>query len=576
MGPSLAARRDRCRDNAARTAEFARWANEHATNTQNYTNQANKEMTDAKKYAWEADQYVSQMKTKSEAADQIISNLLLDIKNYAANIKLETTEEKDALKKMVTDANTEINSVRMKGKADAISAAWKQSIPWAKSANSNAYASITNTQPYAHDARSQAHESQKYADECHLTAYKRGDGGDDQRSNNDRNRSESAYNKAKNYDVSAKNVLDKEAKPKNTTAYSYRNDVNGKLTFVNNTYQELVTATNKSPVIEAIKKSMKEYEFDHSFDSIYKEIARIKPLKKVVDDRLPKDLEEEKVVKDKETEYNTELSNLLNKLKADKSTLADQTNVELANLEKELKLCTDKIDEYKKNIGLTNGRIAILSAQLVTEQTNLTNAENNKKTAIDKMNQAEKNYNDLSGQLIQLEKDKSALESLITLEEANYSQLQQYIEKLKKNIIQLNIEDYSSKIYNNQNLLNFNQGIDKDLENIFSDLKIQNINPDLLYTKTKYREIETEKLLNTDKLLDILFYCFYFAFIIIRIVTRNTKPEDFLIYIFIGLIPYVYPFIYKNSNYVIHLFDLKNKNAFIENETEISIDAYNI
>jgi hypothetical protein len=206
----------------------------------------------------------------------------------------------------------------------------------------------------------------------------------------------------------------------------------------------------------------------------------------------------------------------------------------------------------------------------------LTNAENNKKTAIDKMNQAEKNYNDLSGQLIQLEKDKSALESLITLEEANYSQLQQYIEKLKKNIIQLNIEDYSSKIYNNQNLLNFNQGIDKDLENIFSDLKIQNINPDLLYTKTKYREIETEKLLNTDKLLDILFYCFYFAFIIIRIVTRNTKPEDFLIYIFIGLIPYVYPFIYKNSNYVIHLFDLKNKNAFIENETEISIDAYNI
>jgi hypothetical protein len=117
----------------------------------------------------------------------------------------------------------------------------------------------------------------------------------------------------------------------------------------------------------------------------------------------------------------------------------------------------------------------------------------------------------------------------------------------------------------------------KDLQNIFSDLKIQNINPDLLYTKTKYREIEKEKLLNTDKLLDILFYCFYFAFIIIRIVTRNTKTEDFLIYIFIGLIPYVYPFIYKKSNYVIHLFHLDmNKNAFIENETEISIDAYNI
>ena len=146
---------------------------------------------------------------------------------------------------------------------------------------------------------------------------------------------------------------------------------------------------------------------------------------------------------------------------------------------------------------------------------------------------------------------------------------------LNNKIIDLTEKNYSNKVYNNQNLLNLNENVDQDLRYIFSDLKTQNINPKLLNTKIKYREIEEEKLLNTNKVLDILFYCFYGAFIIINIVTRNIKMEHFLIYILIGLIPFVYPFLFKNIKNIMHIFHLDgNKNAFIENEN--TFDSYNI
>jgi uncharacterized protein (UPF0335 family) len=182
---------------------------------------------------------------------------------------------------------------------------------------------------------------------------------------------------------------------------------------------------------------------------------------------------------------------------------------------------------------------------------------------------------DLSGDIIDLSGDILNIKNKISQDELTTEQLNKYIGLLNNKIIDLTEKNYSNKVYNNQNLLNLNENVDQDLRYIFSDLKTQNINPKLLNTKIKYREIEEEKLLNTNKVLDILFYCFYGAFIIINIVTRNIKMEHFLIYILIGLIPFVYPFLFKNIKNIMHIFHLDgNKYAFIENEN--TFDSYNI
>ncbi len=182
---------------------------------------------------------------------------------------------------------------------------------------------------------------------------------------------------------------------------------------------------------------------------------------------------------------------------------------------------------------------------------------------------------DLSGDIFDLSGEILNITKILTDDEKNIDQLRNYIKELNDTIDNLTETNYSNKVFNNQNLLKLNKNVDQDLQYIFSDLKTKNINPKLLYSKIKYREIEKQKLSNTNKILDILFYCFYFAFIIIIIFTRNAKIEHFLIYIFIGIIPFVYPFLFKNIKYILHLFHLDgNKNAFIENQN--TFDSYNI
>ena len=115
------------------------------------------------------------------------------------------------------------------------------------------------------------------------------------------------------------------------------------------------------------------------------------------------------------------------------------------------------------------------------------------------------------------------------------------------------------------------------MNSFFSYLKTKNINPELTYGKIKYREIEKQKLTNFNKLLDVLFYCFYFAFILIMICTGNTKREYFLIYAFIGLIPILFPIIIKITKNI-NVFDMNifnEKNAFIENDTQY-VNAFNV
>jgi ribosomal protein L25 (general stress protein Ctc) len=151
------------------------------------------------------------------------------------------------------------------------------------------------------------------------------------------------------------------------------------------------------------------------------------------------------------------------------------------------------------------------------------------------------------------------------------------INKLNNTISELDLIDYSNKVYNNENVLKLKKKVDISLNSFFSYLKTKNNNPELTYGKIKYRELEHEKLNNLNKLLDLLFYCFYFVFIIIIIFTGKIKREYFLIYGFIGIIPFIFPIVIKITKNINIRFDIFNgkKNAFIEDDTEY-IDAYNI
>jgi hypothetical protein len=131
-------------------------------------------------------------------------------------------------------------------------------------------------------------------------------------------------------------------------------------------------------------------------------------------------------------------------------------------------------------------------------------------------------------------------------------------------------------VRNNQNLLNLSNTIDSSLNVLFSYLNAKTVHPNTVYEKIMYRDIEHEKLYNKNKVLDILFYCFYFSFLLIMICTQNIQREYFLIYLFVGLIPFIYPFVFKYVLYLIRYLSNDNhgpKNAFVDiNNTLI---AYN-
>ena len=563
---TLNKRKETCRENATRSNEFANWANDRANEAQGHVDFIK---NNAIGFVNEANRIVGEMNTYSINANKIAQFIKDKMQTAANNIVLETTQERTDMNNLVANADSELADIR--AKATIVTNAYNNAKGNVVNVSNAAYFPNNNGQENASNSRSQANLSRTKANDCENTR-KRGDGGDDQRSTNERNDSEKAYKSAIYYRDQTRRIT------VNQSALNWLNEVRKQHPIAVKALQD-ASDLQEAPRIKAVFKLLEDYGHDHNFDWLTGEIIRITGLRDKAADQKSKDQElldnNNNIKKIYDLSYNA----YVEKLKAEKKkgSAYDQSAKEITDLTAELKKCTDKLQEYNDEIKKTNERISIIAKQLELEQTNLTNASRNKEQKFNEMKQAEQKFNDLSGELIKLENDKTVLEGLITTEELNYIQLQKHITKLERNITDLKIEDYSSKVFNNQNLLKFNEEINKDLQHVFFDLKTQNINPDLLFTKIKYREIEEEKLSNTDKLLDVLFYCFYFAFIIIRVVTRNTQTTDFLIYIFIGLIPFVYPVVYKNSNYVIHLFHLDtNKNAFIETETEISLDAYNI
>jgi hypothetical protein len=137
--------------------------------------------------------------------------------------------------------------------------------------------------------------------------------------------------------------------------------------------------------------------------------------------------------------------------------------------------------------------------------------------------------------------------------------------------------DLSVYIKSIENASNLQQSTDGSLNNLFSYLRNENVNPDVLYEKVNYRDIEHQKLTNINKALDILFYSFYFSFLLIIICIGNVKRENFLIYLFVGLIPIIYPFLFKFIKIFIEYISPSlygPRNAFVDNHN--TIYAYDI
>ena len=255
----------------------------------------------------------------------------------------------------------------------------------------------------------------------------------------------------------------------------------------------------------------------------------------------------------------------INRIKLELEKIKEQVRVCNSNLSgfKDLIIkSTDKLQtslsDYKK---LNDTYLALLPKR------DMYNAQ----LALDEMD-----INNYSGQISDLKDQIIKLETIIKADKLELDKLNEIVNSLDNKIMALILKIYSNIIYNNENILKLNQTIDASLNRLFSYLKKKNTQSDTIYEKINYRDIEHEKLYNKNKLLDVLFYCFYFSFILIMICTQNIKREYFLIYLFVGLIPFIYPFLFKFVLYLITYLSNDNhgpKNAFIDiNNT---IYAYN-
>ena len=161
--------------------------------------------------------------------------------------------------------------------------------------------------------------------------------------------------------------------------------------------------------------------------------------------------------------------------------------------------------------------------------------------------------------------------------ESVIGQLDISVNVLKQQATYLAQLDYLLQVDGKQELYKLQNSLDVSLNLLFDYLKRQNIDPIIIYEKINYREKEHEKLHKINNTLNILFYCFYVAFLIIIVCTGNTKREQFLIYLFVGLIPIIYPYLFKLASYIVNSFSSDShgpKNAFININNTIL--GYNI
>jgi chromosome segregation ATPase len=175
--------------------------------------------------------------------------------------------------------------------------------------------------------------------------------------------------------------------------------------------------------------------------------------------------------------------------------------------------------------------------------------------------------NNLNGEISVLKDIIIKLNKIIEADKLVIEELNKNVALLDNNIEQLIIKIYSNIVYNNKNILQLNENIDSSLNTLFYHLNKDKKPSKVYFEQIKHRDTEHEILYNINKVIDILFYCFYFSFILIIICTQNMKREYFLIYLFVGLIPFIYPFLFKwLINLINYLFKDNSgpKNAFVD------------
>jgi prefoldin subunit 5 len=260
---------------------------------------------------------------------------------------------------------------------------------------------------------------------------------------------------------------------------------------------------------------------------------------------------------------------------------------------------TARIAEMRANIASCNNPDADISfnpnkqkslirlAQIITDVSNIDQIYRDLSTVVDNIDASYEQYDadiitllpQITGLKLNINKINGEIDDLEKAKEANEEKIykiNEEINNLNEHINNLFIKDYSNKVYNNENVLKLSETIDTSLNHLVSYLKNQALSSDVIYEKIEYRDSEHEILNTSNKAFDIIFYCFYFSFLLIMICTENIKREHFLIYLFFGLIPFIYPFIFK---FVIYLINYTStdphgpKNAFVD--VNNTIIAYN-
>ena len=138
-----------------------------------------------------------------------------------------------------------------------------------------------------------------------------------------------------------------------------------------------------------------------------------------------------------------------------------------------------------------------------------------------------------------------------------------------------NEEEYS-KALENIHVLNQVQTIDKPILDVI-DKYIPEYDSNTIYREVEYRNKEYEKLYNINYYLNIFYYCGFVLLIILLITSGNLFiRERFVVYIFLGILPFLYPWVFrifrKLYNYFIPPSQYSGpKNAFVD--TNISQTA---
>ena len=254
----------------------------------------------------------------------------------------------------------------------------------------------------------------------------------------------------------------------------------------------------------------------------------------------------------------------------------DELKGKLNDIKEEIKICNDRnkprVSKEDTDLMQSKSQLEAQVAQIITDTNKL----------IDEIAPYDVDILMFGGYIIAIQRDTGIINDeiikLTKIKDDNIlktEELNKIIKELDKTILELEIKIYGNIVDNNQNLLNLSEKTDISLNYLFSYLK-KNLSSDVIYDKIESRDREHEHLYNKNKLFDILFYCFYFSFLLIMISTQNIKREHFLIYLFVGLIPFIYPFLFKWVLYLIRYLSNDThgpKNAFIDiNNTLI---AYN-